>query len=107
MPKTRNTAARRKSGPAGQTIPKEQAGRPEPGDILAVESLFGEHIEFDSMEQLQEQLRDTVKPKALDAILAKLLAQNKVMHNDDGTLTWIHAGNNEKLLKSWERSIPL
>ena len=81
--------------------------RPISKSELEVESLFERHIEFESKEELQMHLQGTMSPKVLDTVLAKLLTQNKVMHNDDGTFTWIDITNNETLKKSWANAIKL
>jgi len=75
--------------------------------ILKVEELFQKHIEFDSKSQLVRRLEGSMKPSVLNVILAKLVMENKIMINDDRSLTWIYATNNGKLKKSWKRARPL
>lgn len=75
-------------------------------DTSRIERLFQEHIEFDSRDELVRKLGGA-KSSVLNVILIKLIVENKVMINDDGTLTWIYAADNAKLRESCEKATVL
>lgn len=75
--------------------------------ILKVESLFKKHIEFDSRSHLLRELKGTMKPTVLNTIIARLVSENKIIVNNDHSLTWINSTGNKKLKKIWEGAIPL
>lgn len=80
---------------------------PAPLGILRVEKLFQKHVEFDSKDELIRKLGRNIKPSVLNAVLVKLVVENKIMINDDESLTWIYVVNNEKLKQSWKKARPL
>ncbi len=75
--------------------------------IMKVEELFREHIEFDSKNQLLRKLEGSMKAPVLKVILARLVMDNKIIINDDNSLTWIYAENNKKLMNSWKKAATL
>lgn len=72
--------------------------------ILKVESLFKEHIEFDSRSQLLRKLDGTMKSTVLNTILAYLAYQDKIVTNDDNSLTWIDTQGNDKLNREFAKA---
>lgn len=72
--------------------------------ILKVESLFKEHIEFDSRSQLLRKLDGTMKSTILNTILAYLAYQDKIVANDDNSLTWIDTQGNDKLNREFAKA---
>ena len=79
----------------------------EKRDIQKVEKLFKEKIEFDSKTSLRYELNSNMKISVLAEILNKLITENKVIEDGDGSLTWVFAENNEKLKQSWAKGIPI
>ena|SRR3989338_81734 len=75
--------------------------------ILKVENLFKKHIEFDSRTHLLRELKGSMKPTALNTVLARLVSENKIVVNGDHSLTWIDSEGNEKLNKAFENAVPL
>lgn len=75
--------------------------------IMKVENLFKEHIEFDSRSQLMRELKGSMKASVLNTIIARLVSENKLVVNDDHSLTWIDTEGNEKLNKVFDKAIPL
>ncbi len=75
--------------------------------IMKVEDLFREHIEFDSRSQLLRKLDGSMKASSLDTIIARLVDENKIIVNDDHSLTWIDTKANKKLNKQFDSAIPL
>lgn len=65
--------------------------------ILKVEDLFKEHIEFNSRSHLLRELKGSMKAPILNTIIARLVGENKLVINDDHSLTWIDTKGNEKL----------
>lgn len=65
---------------------------------MKVESFFKIHIEFDSRTHLLRELKGSMKPTALNTIIARLVSENKLV-NDDHSLTWIDTEGNKKLNK--------
>ena len=72
--------------------------------ILKVEELFRENIEFDSKSQLLRKMNGSMKAAVLNVILTRFLMDNKIIINDDKSLTWIYAEDNKKLKKSWKNA---
>ena len=72
--------------------------------IRGVEALFQRHVEFDSKYQLYKKLQGSIKPSVLNVILAKLIVENKIMVDDDKSLTWISIANNPKMQQLLKRS---
>ena len=75
--------------------------------IMKVEKLFKKRIEFDSRTHLLRELKGSMKPTALNTVLARLVSENKIVVNDDHSLTWIDSEGNEKLNKAFENAVPL
>ena len=75
--------------------------------ILKVENLFKKHIEFDSRTHLLRELKGSMKPTALNTVLARLVSENKIIVNEDHSLTWIDSEGNKKLNKAFENAVPL
>ena len=75
--------------------------------ILKVEKLFKKHIEFDSRTHLLRELKGSMKPTALNTVLARLVSENKLVVNGDHSLTWINSKGNKKLNKAFENAVPL
>ena len=75
--------------------------------ILKVEKLFKKHIEFDSRTHLLRELKGSMKPTALNTVLARLVSENKIVVNGDHSLTWIDSKGNKKLNKAFENAVPL
>jgi len=65
--------------------------------ILKVENLFRKHIEFNSRSHLLRELNGSMKAPILNTIIARLVSENKLVVNDDHSLTWIDTKGNEKL----------
>ncbi len=74
-------------------------------NILKVERLIAENIEFDSKTQLVKKLDVSMRPPVLNVILHYLELSNKILIDEDGSIVWIHASPTAK--KSWERSVKL
>lgn len=75
--------------------------------IMKVESLFKDHIEFDSRSQLLRKLDGTMKSTILNTIIAYLAYQNKIVVNKDHSITWIDAQGNEKLNREFAKAVKL
>ncbi len=75
--------------------------------ILKVEDLFKKHIEFDSRSHLVRELGGSVKPSALNTIIARLVCDNKIVYNSDHSLTWIDTKGNTKLNKEFGKAIEI
>jgi len=72
--------------------------------ILKVENLFKEHVEFNSRSHLLRELNGSMKAPILNTIIARLVSENKVVINDDHSLTWIDAKGNEKLNAQFDKA---
>ena len=72
-----------------------------------VESLFKIHIEFDFRTHLLRELKGSMKPTALNTIIARLVSENKLVVNDDHSLTWIDTEGNKKLNKAFDTALSL
>ena len=75
--------------------------------ILKVEDLFKKYIEFDSRSQLMRKLEGSVKAPVLNTVIARLVSENKVVFNNDHSLTWINTESNEKLNREFEKAISI
>ena len=75
--------------------------------IIKVENLFQKHIEFDSRTQLLRELKGSMKATVLNTVIARLVSENKLVVNDDHSLTWIDTEGNEKLNKIFDKAVPL
>ena len=67
--------------------------------IQMLESVLSEEKEFSSRNKLSRALPKQVQPKTIDAILKYLEESNKIMRDKTGTIFWIFAENNPKLMK--------
>ena len=74
-------------------------------NILKVEQLLAKHKEFDSKNQLVKKLDVTMRPPVLNVILNYLEKSNKILKNEDRSITWIYAS--PKAVKNWERAVAL
>ncbi|CAE6485720.1 MAG TPA: hypothetical protein VNK07_00235 [Candidatus Binatia bacterium] len=75
--------------------------------IKKVEGLFKKNIEFNSRSHLLRELKGSMKASVLNTIIAHLVLENKLVVNDDHSLTWIDTEGNEKLNKVFEKAVPL
>ena len=75
--------------------------------IIKVEKLFKKHIEFDSRTQLLRKLEKSMKADVLNTIIARFVSENKLIVNNDHSLTWIDTKENNKLNKAFENAIQL
>ena len=75
--------------------------------IIKVEKLFKKHVEFDSRTQLLRKLEKSMKADVLNTIIARFVSENKLIVNDDHSLTWIDTKGNNKLNKAFENAIQL
>lgn len=78
---------------------KELAGKNNTtlNSILKVEDLFKENIEFNSRSHLLRELKGSMKAPILNTIIARLVCEDKIVINDDHSLTWIDTEGNKKL----------
>lgn len=75
--------------------------------IKKVENLFKKNIEFNSRSHLLRELKGSMKASVLNTIIAHLVSENKLVVNDDHSLTWIDTEGNEKLNKVFEKAVSL
>jgi len=75
-------------------------------NIEKVEKLFKKTIEFDSKSQLLHKLGDSMDARSLDKIITQLVKENKIIVNDDHSLTWIDIRGNKKMMKLWKSAVP-
>lgn len=75
--------------------------------IKKVEDLFKKNIEFNSRSHLLRELKGSMKASVLNTIIAHLVSENKLVVNDDHSLTWIDTESNEKLNKVFEKAVRL
>jgi len=71
-------------------------------NILKVEQAMTKYKEFDSKNQLSKKLDISMRPPVLNVILKYLEKSNKILLNQDGTITWIYA--NAKAMESWKKA---
>ena len=85
---------------------KELADKNNPTllSIKKVENLFRDHIEFDSRSQLLRELKGSMKAAVLNTIIAHLVFENKLVVNEDRSLTWVDTQGNEKLNKQFDKA---
>jgi inactivated superfamily I helicase len=74
--------------------------------IIKVEDLFKTNMEFDSRSQLLRKLEGSMKAPVLNTIIARLVCENKLVVNDDHSLTWIDTQGNENLNKHFDTAVP-
>ena len=75
--------------------------------IKKVEDLLKKNIEFNSRSHLLRELKGSMKASVLNTIIAYFVAENKLVVNDDHSLTWIDTEDNETLNKVFEKAVPL
>lgn len=75
--------------------------------IKKVETLFAKNIEFNSQSHLLRELKESMKTSVLNTIIADFVSENKLVVNDDHSLTWIDTEDNEKLNKAFEKDVLL
>lgn len=75
--------------------------------IKKVEDLFKKNIEFNSRSHLLRELKGSMKASVLNTIIAHFVSENKLIVNDDHSLTWIDTEDNEKVNKVFEKAVPL
>jgi len=75
--------------------------------IKKVENLFREHTEFDSRTHLLRQLNGSMKATVLNTIIAYLVSENKIVVNDDHSLTWVDSQGNSKLNEEFGKAASL
>jgi len=75
--------------------------------IKKVENIFREHTEFDSRAQLLRQLNGSMKATVLNTIVAHLVCENKIVVNDDHSLTWVDSQGNNKLNEEFGKAVSL
>lgn len=91
------------------TLVKKLAEKNNPRllSIKKVESLFKKNIEFNSRSHLLRELKGSMKASVLNTIIAYFVSENKLVVNDDHSLTWIDTEGNEKLNKVFEKAVQL
>jgi hypothetical protein len=75
--------------------------------IIKVEDLFRTSVEFDSRSQLLRRLEGSMKASVLNTIIARLVCENKLVVNDDHSLTWIDTQGNDKLNKHFQAAVSI
>lgn len=84
-----------------------EKNNPKMLSIIKIEKLFKQHIEFESKNQLFIALKGSMKLPVLNTILTNLVRDNKILVNNDHSLTWIDTIGNDKLNKEFDSAIPL
>ena len=74
-------------------------------NILKIEQILAKYKEFDTKKQLVEKLDKSMRPPVLNIILKYLEKSNKILLNEDGSITWIYAS--PKAIKSFEKAVKL
>ena len=74
---------------------------------MKVEDLFKKHIEFDSRSQLVRTLKGSMNANTLNTIIARFVHQDKLVVNEDHSLTWIDTTGNDKLNKIFDEAVKL
>lgn len=75
--------------------------------IKKVENLFKEYTEFDSRTHLLRQLNGSMKATVLNTIIAHLVSENKIVVNDDHSLTWVDSHGNTRLNEEFGKAVSL
>ena len=75
--------------------------------IKKVENLFREHTEFDSRTHLLRRLNGSMKATVLNTIIAYLVSENKIVVNDDHSLTWVDSQGNSRLNEEFGKAVSL
>lgn len=71
-------------------------------NVLKIEQIMAKYKEFDSKNQLSKKLDVSMRPPVLNVILKYLEKSNKLLLNQDGSITWIYA--NAKAIESWKKA---
>ncbi|MEX2192094.1 MAG: hypothetical protein WD717_01755 [Nitrosarchaeum sp.] len=74
-------------------------------NILKIEQVLAKYKEFDTKKQLTDKINVTMRPPVLNVILKYLEKSNKILLNEDGSITWIYAS--PKAIKSWKKAVKL
>ena len=74
-------------------------------NILKIEQIMAKYKEFDTKKQLVEKMDVGMRPPVLNLILKYLEKSNKILLNEDGSMTWIYAS--PKAIKSWKKAVKL
>ncbi len=74
-------------------------------NILKIEQIMAKHKEFDTKKQLVDKLDVSMRPPVLNVILKYLEKSNKILLNNDGSITWIYASS--KAVKNWNKAVKL
>lgn len=75
--------------------------------IKKIENLFREHTEFDSRTHLFRHLNGSMKARVLNTIIAHLVSENKIVVDDDHSLTWVDSQGNSKLNEEFGKAVSL
>jgi hypothetical protein len=67
--------------------------------IEMVEFVLAKEKEFSSRNKLSRALPKQVQQQTIEIILRYLERSNKIMRDEDGTISWIFGDNNPKLMK--------
>jgi hypothetical protein len=73
--------------------------------IMKVENLFRNNMEFDSRSQLLRKLDGSMKATSLNTVIARLVEENKIIVNEDHSLTWIDTKGNKRLNKQFDTAV--
>ncbi len=84
-----------------------EENNPKMSSIMKVEKLLKKHIEFESKNQLFITLKGSMKLPVLNTILTNFIRDNKVLVNNDHSLTWIDTVGNNKLNKEFDNAVSL
>jgi hypothetical protein len=103
-----NTLIERRTDALDKTLQElVEKNNPTLQSIMKVEKLFKKHIEFASRSELSRELKGSMKPPVLNTIIVRLVSENKLIVNNDRSLTWIDIEGNEKLNKLFREAVPL
>jgi hypothetical protein len=75
--------------------------------IKKVENLFKEHTEFDSRTHLFRLLKGRMEAAELNTVIAHLVSENKILVNEDHSLTWVASKGDSKLNEAFEKAVSL
>lgn len=79
--------------------PRSGAHLPNLKTIEMVEAVLTKEKEFSSRNKLSRFLPKQVQQQTIEVILEYLERSNKIMRDEDGTISWIFGDNNPKLMK--------
>lgn len=75
--------------------------------IEMVEAVLAKEKEFSSRNKLSRVLPKQVQQQTIEVILNYLEKSNKIIRDEDGTISWIFGDNNPKLMKLHRMSTKL